>query len=642
MIKKKFFRYLFFSVFFNVVTGGFFTLFIEQDLFADSHVYHKVNKLKETTEGEKLYSQGKYDDAIAMFNEAIKKGETRGEPHYYIGSIHESRHQYEEAIPFFQEAVKHDLLREFREATLWKLIILLRKQKSYAEMIAYIDLLEEFGVKHENLNKFREEAEVNLSPEKIKARQLIKDAKKLTSDWETNHKDEDFWTVKGNDDLRNDVLEKYTEAVSLDESLVNMYREIAGYYEKMANTQKAVQIYEKIIARNQDPQAYYKIGLIARKSGDFEKARNYFTEALKNLDENNGIKYYLLVNLSQVLYALADYENGIRYAREAKEGKKDEDTLYDNILYCLHMSRNKGISESPQKPDDNKTQPEDAKSVPLKNRNIQTSELKRQCESFVDKKDLAKKDVRFITLYRYMLGEVHVALLKSTSVDYKSATQNAVENYFRALIPQALRDAPLKELHAGETLESYEESRWAPLPLWCLVRLDHVAAFFKDVHADRELYITLIVYKKYLKDKNRDIYNENLAAVASRLELHEQSLDAYRQIKDRNFEQEKGMLKTYLHMSANENFQEEISHYLRLHFETKEQIREQIKNFLSTDPDAIKVIEKTPHDKLTDEIKNLMGIVDPPPEPVEIQTETQPVDQPAKEPSVPENNNSKK
>ena len=582
----------------------FIALFFAQSISAQTRTYRKVNKLKETVEGEKLYSQGKYDDAIAMFKDALKKGETRGEPHYYIGTIHESRHQYEEAIPYFQEAVRRELLSEFREATLWKLIILLQKQESYAEMLTYIDLLEDMGIKHDNLKKFREEAEINLSPEKIHARQLIKDAKKITADWESENKGQEFWSAEGNDVLRTNVLEKYMEAVSLDDSLFTLYWEIASYYEKMTNYQKASQIYEKIISKNNDPQAYYKMGLIARKNGDFIKARESFLEALKNLEENSSIKYFLLVNLSQALYALADYENGIRYSKEAREIKADNDPLYDTVIYCLHLSGRDGEGFENKKTDHGNGSRNDAP-VRVKTGNFQISELKHTCTSFINKNDLLKKDIRFITLYYYMLAEVNTALLDKSAGDYESKIRNIIEYYNRSMIPPALRNGALRGLQIGDSPESYEGAKWAALPLWCLARVDHVFLNLREMEASRELYITMRLYKKNMNEHTPDTYNENLAVVSSRLGLYDVSLSAYKLLKERNIDQEKSFLKVYLEISNIEMFQKEILDYINLHSDVKAQMI----NFLSTDSE----VQKIPHEKLIPEIKELMGIEDKPP-----------------------------
>jgi len=591
--------------------------FISTGLMAQSRVYQKVNKLKETVEGEKLYSQGRYDDAIAMFKEALKKGETRGEPDYYLGSIHESRHQYEESIPHFKEAVKRELLPEFREATLWKLIILLKKLENYGEMLTYIDLLEEYGVKHDNLKKFREEAEVNLSPEKIRARDLIREAKKDVADWEAEHKDRDFWATPGIDDRRNSVLEKYSEAVSLDKALFEMNWDIAEYYEKMGNNQRAAQIYEKIISNNNSPKAYYKIGLIARKNGNFEVAREYLSDALQYLGENDSIKYYILVNLSQSLYALGEYKNGIRYSKEARENRKDDDVVYDTLLYCLHLGGELGNSAR-------------ATGIEKTDRSLLV-ELNRKCFSFITPVDLGKKDIRFITLHHYMLGEAQMVLRKPSAPDNAQKVKEIVDNYARALIPPALRSVALKELKVVDQPENYEESGWAILPLWCLVRLDHVTTYLKSLDANRELYLTLLLYRKYLTGKNPDAYQENLAVASARLGLYNESIAAYKEITERNFEQETGLLKVFLAASGIDKFQEEILEYLAGHPLTLEQM----KSFLKTDVD----VQKIPVEKLNPQVKKLLGIEEKPAEDAPTNPEEQSRTEPTGESANPEGGN---
>ena len=576
------------------------------ELYAQNRPYRKVFKLKETIEGEKLYSQGRYDEAISMFNEALNKGETRGEPDFYIGSIYESRKQYEKSIPYFQNAVKRELLPEFREATLWKLIILLQKQENYSEMIQYIDQIEDLGIKHENLKKFREEAEVNLSPEKIKARGLMKEAKKIISDWESGNRNENFWSADGNEDEKKSVLEKYTEAVNLDEALFSMYWDIADHYEKMGNQKKASLIYEKITAKNNDPKAYYKIGMILRKNGEFPSARDNYLNAVKYLDENNPIKYFLYINLSQVLYAMDDFENGIQFSKKASEIPENSDLLYDNLIYCLHLSGNLVNLEN---------QDRSANSREKSGNGFLSSELNRKCTSLVFKKDLEQKDVRFVTLYNYMLGEVEYSLFRKNMQGNEKRKKNIVENYSRALIPPKLREVSLKGLKIKDDPEAYEETRWAVLPLWVLAKIDHLLPFFKEMRATRESYLTLLIYKKYFVNKNTILYYENLAEIAYRLELYDVSMAAYQQLHNRNFDQEKGYIRTLLHTSEPIFFQKEVAEYLHLHPKEKNQM----KYFLAADPE----VQKIPHDKLTIEMKNLLEIEDKPRKKFESPSENQ-------------------
>jgi len=547
------------SIFFTRQKIPFFlcvSLFAYTTIFSQQYVYKKISKLKETTEGEKLYSQGKYDEAIKSFMDAINKGETRGEPQYYVGTIHEQRRQYEESIPYFEEAVRHELQPEFKEATVWKLILLHRKLKNYSEMLSYIDMLEDMGIKHPNLAKFRKESEENLSTDKIEARALIKNARKIVSDWEKQNPEADFWSENGGGNIRKDVINKYLEAVSMDNSLSNLYWDIAAYYEKLSEFESAGAIYQKIVDLKSSAEAYYKLGIIHKRNGKFTEARDNFINGLKNL-KNEKIKYYLLINLSQVLYALMDSENGIRDTNEAiLESSKDNKTekLMDQILYCLHISDSKKISE-----------------------------IQNKCITVASRNDLLKKDVRLISLYYLMEAETH-RTLAGKKENNSSEAKIAIHNYSRSLIPPNLRNAVLNKIRIHPDPESYNEDSWAILPYWCIVRIHHVLPFLKSSGAYRELYLILHIYKKILLETDKENYYALLGTSAYEMSLFPEAQSAFSLVTSKNIDIEMTFVKSMLKQDQWEAAQDEILSYV----DQNSTGQNPIKDFLKKDPDMRK------------------------------------------------------
>lgn len=560
-----------------VITLGFFFVFCFPAIHADQFTYLKIEKLKETTEGEKLYAQGKYDDAIRLFKEAISKGETRGEPYYYIGTIYELRHHYEESIPYFENALKNELQDEFREATLWKLILLNRQRKNYADTLTYIDALEDMGINHPNLKKFREEAENNLSPEKIKAHEIVKEARKIIFDWQDKHKDEEFWSAAGNESNQQDVLSKYRDAVSLDPQLSSLYWDIVSFYEKTGDTENALKTYDIIIEEKKSADAAYRAGVLEKKNGNFEKSRNYFKKALDHLDgqkEKEKLKYYLLVNLSEVLYALKEYDEGLKYSEEITRVSKNKAKFkIDDVLLCLHIAGTQNAKL-----------------------------LKHTCRQKINRKDLNDVDIRLAALYYFMEGEVYASLASEERANQEKSQENNEKQlhsyekkgsnaYLHAFIPPSLRNAPLKTIRFKDAPEKYEDSTWSFVPFWCLVKLNTVLDFLNKAESYHELYLVLSLYDKYLNPDHSgeklfiggstggsSNYYSYLSNSAFHLNLEHQAKNAFLKIPARSLEQEKNLLTIMFRHKQWGNIQNEVLSYTE---NLRESDADQIRTFLN-------------------------------------------------------------
>jgi tetratricopeptide (TPR) repeat protein len=531
--------------------------------------YNQIVKLKETVEAEKFFSQGKYDEALDLFRETIEKGEQRGEPHFYIGSIFEIRRKYTESIPYFEEAVKRELPREFREAALWKLILLHRKEENYSEVLMYIDLLEEMKVSHSNLVKYREEAEISLSPEKIEARVLFKEGKRVISDWEKENPEENFWSSPESVEQRGDVLSKFEKAASMDNKLLYLYWEIVSIYEKSGDLENTARIYDIIIETSHSDEAYYKAGVLFKKRGNYQKSRQYFMGALENLKKEN-LKFFILINLSQTLYAVREFHEGLKFAEEAIAVREDTSDIFSpqKLMYCLHLAR-------------------------IDHRD----KLEKNCSYTATESVLKKKDSRAATLYFFSAAET--ARVFSGNQDSAEHLKKISDYYTKALIPPSLRTTDFKRIVLYENIQEYEEGNWSPLPDWALLHLDNVLPVWENPEEAKNLYIFTSIYRKYLQIANEEKFSDYLLIAAHNAGKIDEAMDILKSKAIRTNSQEIMYLKLLAFKKNFSGFQDEMIEFLNKNpHET-----EFIKSALISE----KILEEIPRDQWSNEFKKIWG-----------------------------------
>lgn len=296
-------------------------------------------KSKEVILGEKAYSRGALDAAKDHFEQAIENGDETGDPRLYIGLILESRRQYAESIPYFRAAAERPMSnKKFKKVAYWKLVILYRQAKQYPEALRYVERLEDLGEKSDMLEKIRDEAGSYEGNSATKGYADIKKASALEKEYaEKLAKGEDADELR---ELAQSIIDTYGKAIAQDAAWKDYRLKIARYQEKLKQTNEAEATYRQIWQESADPGAAYKLGLFARKSGNYRKALEYFAAALEKPVEDPQLKFYLRLNAAQSRYGLGQFPEAFKHAKAARSLAAELELKKKTLLglrrvYCL-------------------------------------------------------------------------------------------------------------------------------------------------------------------------------------------------------------------------------------------------------------------------------------------------------------------
>ena len=78
----------------------------------------RTDKSNFTQRGEKQYAKANYNKAFQLFQEAVKEGDTSGEPHFFMGLILETRRNYKKSVEHYIEAIKKILIKNIKSSSL--------------------------------------------------------------------------------------------------------------------------------------------------------------------------------------------------------------------------------------------------------------------------------------------------------------------------------------------------------------------------------------------------------------------------------------------------------------------------------------------------------------------------------------------
>lgn len=276
-----------------------------------------------TRKGEEAYAKVNYDKALKYFQKAIEAGDESGEPYFFTGIIYETRKNYAESVRWFSLAIERPLRKKFKIAALWKILIYYKHNKNYEKVLETIDLMEEkFRIKNKKLEKLREEAEANASPEKREARELYRRA----------------ITMKNQGESIDSYLPLLERARLLNPEGISILWHLASAYEKKKDYASALQTYRSIEEATGDTKATYKTGIILKRQGAYKDALQILHKILKDKTLSARIRYYAHLNAAQAHYALGEFADSMEHARIA------ENLLGSNarkkparLLYCLAL-----------------------------------------------------------------------------------------------------------------------------------------------------------------------------------------------------------------------------------------------------------------------------------------------------------------
>ncbi|MES0489773.1 MAG: tetratricopeptide repeat protein [Leptospirales bacterium] len=497
----------------------------------------KVKKHHKTELGERSYAKGNYDQALKYFKEAIDSGDSRGEAFYYIGSILEFRRKYDEALAYYEEANKRPLEKDFKKAALWKLILLHKAKQNYPEMLEYIDQMEARGINHKNFEGFREEAEKFMTPEKIEARALIKEANEEVFVWEKENSGKSFWSkTNSNADT---VIGKYKRAIQLDSGLYKYKWKIAGFLEKMERWRECYRVYNDISKTDSRPIVFYKMGVMLKRLNEYRRSAVIFEKSLSKVKEDDSLNLYLYLSLSQVYYPLGEHKKGSKAATKAKKYSKKvtNGTLpFADYMRCLHEM---SIYEQ----DTNKEK--SAKYV---------TEV---CNSVVNNTQTGKVSKWQKGMLHYLRGAYTLIITKEGE-----ASANNIDSFHEfqmAFLPpdlQNLKQSVLVNL-TDTDFQLEETPKWSPLPNWLEGKAVVVFLYWIQTEKWAEAYTLVKLYPKRIGDD----YLYSRAMAEYNLELYAQVIETAGRIKNKDFEIEKIYLFALLEFHSFEDFQRESLAY---------------------------------------------------------------------------------
>lgn len=440
-------------------------------------------KLRETRLGENAYARAAYDTAIKHFTNAINAGEPRGEPHFFIGNILETRRQFKASIPYFESAVERPLPWTYKKAALWKLVIFHRKEKNYEKALKYVNRLEKSGVHHATLSKVRREADLFLTPEKKEARELMKKALTREKELKDNAPPREekqarkkYW--EDNKSNLVEIAEMMVKAYRLDNELKNYLWKAALYFEKTRDFIKAENTYREIADSDDTGRAQYKIGLLKKRMKEYEKSLDHFRQALKQGEKNKTMQYYIFVNLGQSYYALNNRQSmkwqGAAAIKLKQHRVSSSGTILPELIYCMSF-----FEDEAEKMKSSKGLPETCEKIGK----TAAGSLNAPAS---DRSLLEWYKARF---YQYQF------MTKGQVQD----KQKAIEHYRACLLPPEKEEIDL--ISDDEDLEEDTTAKFKPLPAWVRSHISAAIDFFRITEEHELLGQVLQQYREILKDE---------------------------------------------------------------------------------------------------------------------------------------------
>lgn len=311
--------------------------------------------------GEEAYAKSEYKKAFHYFEKSIEAGSRKGEPWFYMGMIYEFWRRYQESIPYFEKAISLPLeKKEYRQAALWKLVILYDRSQNYLGVIELVDKMEREGIHHNNLTKLKEKAYVLVSnpKEKLEARKLFSQARsKETHLLEGREKNNPYFWIENQKEVE-EIINLYLQAFTLDTKLDdNFLWRVALYQEKLEKNVDAIESYQRIIEHHPNApniyMAYYKSGVLLKRIENFAMAKKSLQKVVSEKDLDKRLLYYSHINLSEVFYGLQDFQQAYVQAKLAlslndHRIEKEKNSQLSRILFCntfIHFSKTQQSNE---------------------------------------------------------------------------------------------------------------------------------------------------------------------------------------------------------------------------------------------------------------------------------------------------------
>ena len=126
-------------------------------------------------DGKIAFAKRDYKTALTYFQNAKTANPSDGEPYYYSALVHERTNHKLSAISEYRRASELNLSCDLKRKAFWKLVLHYRHVQDWQNLLAVSQKFLAFEPNSE-VEKLRDLAETNISPEKIKSQKLTKEA----------------------------------------------------------------------------------------------------------------------------------------------------------------------------------------------------------------------------------------------------------------------------------------------------------------------------------------------------------------------------------------------------------------------------------------------------------------------------------
>ncbi len=279
-------------------------------LFDHANKVTKENYMAITVLASQLAKQNKFDEAIALYREALSYKPTFPETHFFLGNAFDQLGRPDEAVAEYEKAL---WFKPMQEQTHIFLGIVLGKQKKYAEAITnYEEALKidpDSAVTHNNLARiFHTQGKFDEAIEHYQAALAIDPKLALA------HNNLGILLLQKNDLA--DGTAQLREAMRLNPTNAETQFNLALALNQQSQWSEAAELFAKTVGANStDPRAHYEFALALARTQRTREAMSQYASALlirpDYADALDGLAWILSTD------ARADFRNGAEAVKMA-------------------------------------------------------------------------------------------------------------------------------------------------------------------------------------------------------------------------------------------------------------------------------------------------------------------------------------
>ena len=252
---------------------AFIGVFIVITLFLPNLINAKINGVLENA--IKLFREQKYDEAKKIFEQIASENPENPEPLGYLGQIYLIKGDYDNSIKWYNKAINLEQNNGQYHFRLGQAYDIKAQRANICKKAGAAKIVKKEFYKAEELDSMMIAVRIGLMQyylmapgimggDKEKAKEQAAEIKKLNQ--AQGHFA--FGLVYEQEKKLEDAEKEYLSAIEINPDVIQFHYNLARYYDATKQYNKAFEIYEKILQKNQsDLTAYYQIGKIASISG---------------------------------------------------------------------------------------------------------------------------------------------------------------------------------------------------------------------------------------------------------------------------------------------------------------------------------------------------------------------------------------